>query len=92
MSDATGLVQQVPRTTIGASYGAAFLAATATAERPPQITEWNPIDTTITPDPAAAAEYDALFDLYLRLYAGTKDVAHAPRRRAGDASPGMVPA
>lgn len=77
VSDATGLVQEVPRTTIGASYGAAFLAAVATSAAPPRITDWNPIVATITPDPAAAAEYDALFDLYLRLYAGTKDVAHA---------------
>lgn len=78
VSDATGLTQQVPRTTIGASYGAAFLAATAIAESDaaPSIAEWNPVAETIVPDPEASRVYDALFDRYLRLYAGTKDVMH----------------
>jgi xylulokinase len=78
VSDATGLTQQVPRTTIGASYGAAFLAATAIAESDaaPSIAEWNPVAETIVPDPEASRVYDALFDRYLRLYAGTKDVVH----------------
>src|SRR5690606_32659369 len=66
VSDITGLVQQVPLTTIGASYGAAFLAATATAagEAPPRIEEWNPIAETIEPDPRARSTYDAAFDRY----------------------------
>lgn len=76
VSDATGLVQEVPRTTIGASYGAAFLAAAATAPEPPRITDWNPIETTITPNPDTAEAYDALFDRYLRLYAATKELSH----------------
>lgn len=77
VSDATGLVQQVPRTTIGASYGAAFLAAVATQPTPPLIADWNPVVRTVEPDPLAAAAYDELFALYLRLYEGTVDVAHA---------------
>ncbi|MFT4219286.1 MAG: FGGY family carbohydrate kinase [Microbacterium sp.] len=76
VSDVTGLVQEVPRTTIGASYGAAFLAATATSQTPPRIGDWNPVETTIHPDPAHAAGYDALFDRYLRFYTSTKDIAH----------------
>ncbi|MEQ6898163.1 FGGY family carbohydrate kinase [Microbacterium sp. KR10-403] len=78
VSDATGLTQQVPQTTIGASYGAAFLAATAVAGpgEAPRIDDWNPIVRTIEPDPAASLVYDDLFDRYLRLYAGTKDVVH----------------
>jgi xylulokinase len=87
VSDATGLTQQVPRTTIGASYGAAFLAAVATRSEPPVISEWNPIAFTITPDPAAAAAYDELFDLYLRLYTGTVDVAHALAERQAASRP-----
>ena len=85
VSDATGLTQQVPQTTIGASYGAAFLAATATHPTAPRITDWNPIATTIHPDPDAAAAYDELFELYLRLYAGTVDVAHALAERQATA-------
>ena len=82
VSDVTGLVQEVPRTTVGASYGAAFLAASAVADGPspttsPRIEDWNPIAETITPAPENAAAYDELFSLYLALYAGTRDVAHA---------------
>lgn len=93
VSDATGLTQQVPQTTIGASYGAAFLAATAIAEpgTAPRIADWNPIVQTITPNPEASRVYDTLFDRYLRLYAGTTEVVHElaadqrDRSRRGDA-------
>ncbi|WP_435748058.1 FGGY-family carbohydrate kinase [Microbacterium sp. PMB16] len=78
VSDVTGLVQEVPQTTIGASYGAAFLAATATADdgAAPVITAWNPIAETIRPDAALRDLYDTLFDRYVRLYQGSKDVVH----------------
>ncbi|WP_268928528.1 FGGY-family carbohydrate kinase [Microbacterium sp. KUDC0406] len=77
VSDITGLVQEVPETTIGASYGAAFLAAVATATgEAPRIEDWNPVTDRIEPDPSVRAPYDALFDRYLRLYAGTSDVVH----------------
>ncbi|HTN56122.1 MAG TPA: FGGY family carbohydrate kinase [Microbacterium sp.] len=80
VSDATGLVQEVPATTIGASYGAAFLAASAVAADSgadaPRIADWNPVIDRIEPDPATRAAYDALFERYLRLYAGTADVVH----------------
>ncbi|GAB3633093.1 FGGY-family carbohydrate kinase [Microbacterium shaanxiense] len=78
ISDVTGLVQEVPETTIGASYGAAFLAASAVAPEgaEPAITDWNPIAQTITPNPDTRAFYDTLFDRYVRLYEGTKDVVH----------------
>lgn len=76
VSDVTGLVQEVPQTTIGASYGAAFLAATATADTPPAIADWNPIAQRIEPDRSLSARYDTLFDRYVRLYEGTRDVVH----------------
>ncbi len=78
VSDVTGLVQEVPATTIGASYGAAFLAAVAIATdgEAPLITDWNPVTETITPNADLRAAYDTLFDRYVRLYAGTKDVVH----------------
>ena len=78
VSDATGLVQEVPATTIGASYGAAFLAASAVAAdgAEPDIGDWNPVADTITPDASTKPVYDALFDRYLRLYDGTRDVVH----------------
>ncbi|MCM3780901.1 FGGY-family carbohydrate kinase [Microbacterium hydrocarbonoxydans] len=77
VSDVTGLVQEVPATTIGASYGAAFLAAVATADgAAPDITAWNPVTETIRPDESRREVYDELFDRYVRLYRETADVAH----------------
>lgn len=86
VSDATGLAQEVPQITIGASYGAAFLAAGAVTDPAPAIADWNPVVTTIAPHPALASAYDALFDRYLRLYAGTAEVVHelAEQQRADD--------
>ncbi len=87
VSDVTGLVQEVPQTTIGASFGAAFLAAVATAEgEAPRIADWNPIAQTVHPDESLRDRYDALFDRYVRLYTATKDVVHelaAAQRGAG---------
>lgn len=78
VSDATGLVQEVPELTIGASYGAAFLAATATARpgQEPDIRLWNPPKRTVVPNPENAAAYDRAFQRYLDLYQGTKNVVH----------------
>ncbi|HTN57169.1 MAG TPA: FGGY family carbohydrate kinase [Protaetiibacter sp.] len=78
VSDVTGLVQEVPRETIGASYGAAFLAANAVA-RPgeePRIDEWNPVVSRIEPDSSRIAFYDELFARYRRLYESTASVVH----------------
>ncbi|WP_341933138.1 FGGY-family carbohydrate kinase [Microbacterium sp. LWO14-1.2] len=83
VSDVTGLVQEVPATTIGASYGAAFLAAVATVEgdatadgEAPSIAAWNPVTETIRPDDSLRELYDELFDRYTRLYRETADVVH----------------
>jgi len=78
VSDATGLVQEVPAATIGASYGAAFLAASAVSDEGhrPRIEDWNPVVDRIVPDPDARAAYDELFSRYLRLYEGTAGVVH----------------
>lgn len=77
VSDVTGLVQEVPEITIGASYGAAFLAAVATADGPrPEITAWNPVSERIRPDETSRHIYDELFDRYTRLYRETADVVH----------------
>lgn len=90
VSDVTGLVQEVPTTTIGASYGAAFLAAGAAAERAGtgevRITDWNPIARTVTPDPELAERYNAQFARYLDLYETTKALAHELAALQTDAS------
>lgn len=78
VSDVTGLTQEVPRETIGASYGAAFLAATAVARAgdEPRIDEWNPVASRIAPDPSRTNFYDELFAKYRRLYESTTSVVH----------------
>ena len=77
VSDVTGLVQEVPEKTIGASFGAAFLAAVATAEgEPAEIRDWNPIVESIRPAPETRALYDELFDRYRWLYESSKDLVH----------------
>ncbi len=75
ISDITGLTQEVPATTIGASYGAAFLAAGAAGDAP-RITDWNPIAERIEPDSSVAERYDRLYELYLGFYRSTADLAH----------------
>lgn len=75
VSDVTGLTQQVPTTTIGASYGAAFLAATALSDV--DIAIWNPIRRTVEPRREAAAGYDELYAMYRELYSATAPIAHA---------------
>ncbi|KAE8766125.1 FGGY-family carbohydrate kinase [Georgenia thermotolerans] len=78
VSDVTGLEQVIPTRTIGASYGAAFLAARLLTDA--SMAQWNPPAATRTPDPATTAVYDRLYDLYLDLYPATRDVVHALAR------------
>ncbi|GAA1030883.1 hypothetical protein GCM10009557_24390 [Virgisporangium ochraceum] len=82
VSDVTGLAQAVPTVTIGASYGAAYLAARATTGA--DIAAWNPPAHTVEPDPANRAGYDELYALYRDLYPATRTTAHAlaARQRA----------
>ncbi|SCL23366.1 xylulokinase [Micromonospora rhizosphaerae] len=74
VSDITGRVQLIPSQTIGASYGAAFLAARTV--RDVSIDEWNPIKEVREPRPEYAADYDELYGLYRQLYDGSKPVLH----------------
>ncbi|MFI7431836.1 FGGY-family carbohydrate kinase [Micromonospora sp. NPDC049836] len=75
VSDVTGRAQQIPAQTIGASYGAAFLAARTGQDV--SIEEWNPITAVRRPRPEVAADYDELYRLYRELYAGSRTVTHA---------------
>lgn len=72
-SDFAGLAQQVCAKTVGASYGNAFLAATAIgAARPDDITRWNPNVRTISPE--AVPAYALQYPLWKRLYTQTRDI------------------
>jgi xylulokinase len=78
VSDVLHRQQDLPRHTIGAAYGDAFLAAIGTgAAKPRDIDVWNPIARTIEPNPGRAADYDQLYQLYLDLYPATLATAHA---------------
>ncbi|HEX4444163.1 MAG TPA: FGGY family carbohydrate kinase [Galbitalea sp.] len=74
VSDVTGLTQEIPTVTIGASFGAAFLAAGLVAK--PDILEWNPTARTVRPTPATRATYQDFFSSYLALYPATADISH----------------
>ena len=74
VSDVTGRPQLVPEKTIGASYGAAYLAASSAGEV--SIEDWNPIVEHLEPDPDARAGYDRLYAAYRELYPATVGIAH----------------
>jgi xylulokinase len=72
VSDITGREQELREQSIGASYGAAWLAAQLL--EPVSIDEWNPVAETVTPN---AGRYDELYALYRDLYPRTADTVHA---------------
>jgi xylulokinase len=56
VSDITGRPQEIRAQSIGASYGAAFLAAQLVASA--SIDDWNPVTETVEPRPEAVERYD----------------------------------
>jgi xylulokinase len=65
----------IPSITVGAAYGAAYLAARAIVEA--DIRRWNPPAATVEPDPAATEDAEQLYALYRELYPATQDIVHA---------------
>ena len=84
VSDVTGLAQEIPEQTIGASYGDALMAAVGTGLAGAG-SDWTAMRATVEPDEGRRAIYDELFELYLELYGATSAVAHrlAALQRAG---------
>ncbi|HIY66318.1 MAG TPA: sugar kinase, partial [Candidatus Agrococcus pullicola] len=80
VSDVTGMEQVVNSVTLGASFGAAFLAAGLVAA--PDIRQWNPPAEILRPNPAAHAAYSERFEQYLALYPATKNTMHWLAARA----------
>jgi xylulokinase len=79
ISDVSGVPQQVPAQTIGASYGDAFLAGYATGIIPTLDaldTHWVCIDRTVAPDENAHAAYHDYYAVYRRLYGDTLTDQH----------------
>ncbi|MDQ6657082.1 MAG: FGGY family carbohydrate kinase [Actinomycetota bacterium] len=88
VSDVTGRPQELRRTSIGASYGMAFLAARAVGSGAAAVSmgDWNPVLRTVTPNESHRQTYDELFALYRQLYDSTVDIVHELSRRQ-DAQP-----
>ena len=78
VSDVAGITQEVPAVTIGAAYGAAYLAALATglADERDQPDGWVRITDRIVPDTTAAEAYEPLYALFRRLYRATASINH----------------
>ncbi|GHF22971.1 FGGY-family carbohydrate kinase [Pseudolysinimonas yzui] len=75
VSDVTGLTQVVCATTIGASFGAAYLAASSIADV--HIDAWNPVERIVRPRAELRDVYAERYELYRRLYPATMSIAHA---------------
>jgi xylulokinase len=78
-SDVTGIPQDIPATTIGASYGDARMAADACGI---DTAGWNPVGERIEPDPAAGAVYEEVYGIYRRTYEALREDMRKRRARA----------
>lgn len=75
VSDVTGRPQDLPRQTIGASYGDALLAAQGVGLVAAEA-NWATLDRVVEPDPGRRALYDELYGAYTSLYPATREHAH----------------
>lgn len=75
VSDILGQSQEIPRETIGASYGDALLAAMA-AGLADQNTRWNAPAAIVEPRREHADVYDRLYGIYRSLYPATREAMH----------------
>lgn len=73
VTDVTGLPQVLAETTVGASYGDAYLAARL-LQPELAIDDWNPPVRTLTP--VRTGRYDDLYGLYRDLYTATRGIQH----------------
>lgn len=83
VSDASGLPQDVPERTIGASFGDAFLAGVATGLVDGMAAlrrDWVKPAATYRPRAAERAIYDRYYPVYRGLYESSKDQLHALAR------------
>lgn len=79
VSDVSGLPQAVPKRTIGASFGDAFIAGLATGIIPDIEAlqrDWVTLSMQLQPDDRQRPTYDAYYDVYLRLYEAMKSELH----------------
>jgi xylulokinase len=79
VSDVCGRPQDVPSVGTGAAFGDAYLAGVGTGLVAPDA-PWNPVATTVEPDPRHRRRYDDLYRVYRELYPATRDQVHALAR------------
>jgi xylulokinase len=80
VSDVSGLPQDVPERTIGASYGDAFMAGLATGIVSGQEAlgrDWVKLALRLQPNPDQRPVYDAYYRVYRDLYESAKGELHA---------------
>lgn len=75
VSDVLGRPQEIPRETVGASYGDALLAAMAAGLVGPEA-RWNAPAASVEPVADRAALYDMLYQTYRSLYPATREQMH----------------
>jgi xylulokinase len=82
VSDVTGLEQELPEQTVGASYGDAALAGLATGllSLADLRANWVHIARRFTPDATRRALYEQYYRIYRDLYPHTRDDVHALAR------------
>lgn len=76
MSDVIKITQEIPKYSIGASYGDALLAAIGSGKVPAD-TQWNEADRVVEPIPTNFPVYDELYRIYRELYPATVTQMHA---------------
>ena len=76
VSDVTGVSQELPEKTIGASYGDALLAGVACG-LVNRDADWTTMASTVEPDPKNRGVYDELYAVYKDLYPATNSAVHA---------------
>ncbi|MEO5704227.1 MAG: FGGY family carbohydrate kinase [Candidatus Limnocylindrales bacterium] len=77
VSDATGIEQEIPGATIGASRGDALLAGLASGLiTRDEVGAWMSVDRVIRPRPAMRAGHDRRYRAFGELYRSTRDIVH----------------
>jgi len=76
VSNITGRAQEIPKITIGAAYGDAFLAGLG-VRSVNRHAEWNPIGHIVQPETDTLATYAELYRTYRELYPATLKQMHA---------------
>lgn len=73
VSNVTGLPQDLPTLTVGASYGDARMAADAVGV---DTSGWNPVAERLTPNEAARETYQRLYELYVSAHPVLAETMH----------------